>query len=136
MLHALRLLTALWFGGTTVVAFGVVPFLFISLGNPAVAGPVAAQLFTAIAFASWAAALVGLLMSRRTLCVRPLLGWLLLAALCAVVQEWVVAEQILNARVLGADVKPWHRAGTVLVGLQWLVALRVYWFGHHRRAQP
>ena len=39
------LLAALWWGGITGLSFVAVPTLFAKLGSPAVAGPVAAQLF-------------------------------------------------------------------------------------------
>jgi len=39
-------LAALWWGGITALSFVAVPALFAKLGDPAVAGPVAAQLFS------------------------------------------------------------------------------------------
>ena len=39
------MLAALWWGGITALSFLAVPTLFASLGNPAVAGPVAASTY-------------------------------------------------------------------------------------------
>ncbi|RYF44389.1 MAG: DUF4149 domain-containing protein, partial [Comamonadaceae bacterium] len=41
------LIAALWWGSLTTVGFLVVPMLFARLGNPAVAGNFAGQLFAA-----------------------------------------------------------------------------------------
>ena len=40
------LIAALWWGGISGLSFVAVPTLFARLGSPAVAGPVAAQLFS------------------------------------------------------------------------------------------
>ena len=39
-------IAALWWGGITALSFLAVPTLFAQLGNPAMAGPVAAKLFS------------------------------------------------------------------------------------------
>ena len=40
------MLAALWWGGLSALAFVAVPMLFATLDGPALAGPVAARLFT------------------------------------------------------------------------------------------
>ncbi len=130
------LLAALWWGGLSALSFVAVPLAFAHFGNPALAGPYAAGLFQIQSWTSLFAAL-GLLLWARAQTARAtahagagllasLLPWLLLAALAALVQEFGVAQRIVTARSSGADLRLWHGAGTVLVLLQWLGALRVF----------
>lgn len=126
------LLAALWWGGMTALSFVAVPLLFAHFGNPALAGPVAAKLFQWQAWFSVGTALLLLLWSRQghganAATGNALLPWLLLAALCGLVQEFGVAQQILTARASGGNVGLWHRIGSALVALQWFSALRVLW---------
>ncbi len=129
------LLAALWWGGLSALSFVAVPLAFAHFGSPALAGPYAARLFQIQSWASLFAA-PGLLLWVRVQTARSpmpaaaallasLLPWLLLAALAALVQEFGVAQRILSARSSGADLRLWHGAGTALVLLQWLSALRV-----------
>ena len=129
------LLAALWWGGLSALSFVAVPLAFAHFGNPALAGPYAARLFQIQSWASLFAAL-GLLLWARVQTARSsvpsgtgllasLLPWLLLAALAALVQEFGVAQRIVTARSSGGDLRLWHGAGTVLVLLQWVCALRV-----------
>ncbi|MEY4506582.1 MAG: hypothetical protein RL297_1160 [Pseudomonadota bacterium] len=127
-------LAALWWGGMSAVSLLVVPILFGRLG-PAVAGPVAAHLFSlqssaviliGLALLLWLrqqrrrsdAAVWGLLMAT--------MGGVLLAMLAAVLQEFVVAERIVMARSTGADLRLWHGLGSALVFLQWLCGAWVF----------
>ena len=132
------LLAALWWGGLSALSFVAVPLAFAHFGNPALAGPYAARLFQIQSWASLCAAL-GLLLWARGQTARSavpsddagtgllasLLPWLLLAALAALVQEFGVAQRIVTARSSGGDLRLWHGAGTILVLLQWVCALRV-----------
>jgi len=133
-LHACRLpllVTALWWGGITALSLVAVPVLFIRLGSPALAGPVAAFLFQVQAGVSVALALGLLLWSQVRVPVaraRGLWPWLLLAALAALLQEFAVAEKIVTARAQGADLRLWHGLGSVLVALQWWAAFRSLWW--------
>ena len=65
----------------------------------------------------------------------PLLPWLLAAALAALLQEQAVAERILTARSSGGNLRLWHGVGTGLILLQWLCALRVWWWLQHSHPQ-
>lgn len=124
------LAASLWWGGATTLSFVAVPVLFAKLGSPAVAGPVAAQIFQIQSWASVALALGLLLWCRfkaTSALSQTLLPWLLLAALAGLVQEFGVAQHILQARTTGDSVALWHRIGTGLVLLQWLCAFRVWW---------
>jgi len=122
------LLAAFWWGGLTALSFVAVPLAFAHFGNPALAGPYAARLFQ---LQSWASLLISLLLMlglRRQdkVVLQGLLPWLLLAALVALLQEFGVAERIVNARSSGGDLRFWHAAGTILVLLQWICALRLF----------
>ena len=133
------LLAALWWGGLSALSFVAVPLAFAHFGNPALAGPYAAQLFQIQSWASLCVALGLLLWAREQTAGSPvpaavrsgtgllaaLLPWLLLAALAALVQEFGVAQRIVSARSSGGDLRLWHGAGTALVLLQWGCALRV-----------
>ena len=137
------LLAALWWGGLSALSFVAVPMAFAVIGNPALAGPYAAQLFQVQAWASLLIALVILMWGRlqrlksaEVTARWVLLPWLLLAALAALVQEHGVAERILTARSTGADLRLWHTLGSVLVLLQWLCALRVLWWFAQRTQTP
>ena len=137
------LLAALWWGGLSALSFVAVPMAFAVIGNPALAGPYAAQLFQVQAWASLVIALVILMWGRlqrlksaEVTARWVLLPWLLLAALAALVQEHGVAERILTARSTGADLRLWHTLGSVLVLLQWLCALRVLWWFAQRTQTP
>ena len=127
-------LAALWWGGMSAVSFVVVPTLFARLG-PAVAGPVAAQLF---ALQSTGVIVVGLVLllwlrqQRRLVQVQdigPLMGTMalvLLAMLAALLQEFAVAERIVSARSTGGDLRLWHGLGSASVFLQWLCGAWVF----------
>jgi hypothetical protein len=127
-------LAALWWGGMSAVSFVVVPTLFARLG-PAVAGPVAAQLF---ALQSTGVIVVGLALlmwlrqQRRRVPAQdigPLMGTMalvLLAMLAALLQEFAVAERIVSARSTGGDLRLWHGLGSALVFVQWLCGAWVF----------
>ena len=61
------LVAALWWGGTATLAFVAVPTLFAHFGNPAVAGPAAAKLFTVVAWLVVVCGLALLLLGRPLL---------------------------------------------------------------------
>lgn len=135
------LLAALWWGGITALSFVAVPTLFANLESPAVAGPVAAKLFS---LQSWAGlvlgvALVLLLRRQRTRWVADasaVVGMkallmttmvVMLAMVLAMLQEFVVAPNIVTARVTGGNLRLWHSMGSVLVLGQWCCAGAVLW---------
>ncbi len=137
------LIAALWWGGITGLSFVAVPSLFASLGNPAVAGPVAARLFSLQCFAGIILGVALMLVLRRQRSVLPhdaspqtvaalralliTMGLVALATLLATVQEFGVARQIVNARATGGNLRLWHSLGSVLVLGQWLCAGTVLW---------
>jgi len=112
---------ALWWGSLTSIGFVAVPLLFVHLPSPAMAGAMAARLFTAQTWVSVACALVLLLAQQpRTAAARgAVLGGLLLALLL----EFAVAPRIVARENLAL----WHGAGSVLYALQWLCAGWTLW---------
>ncbi|MDF3823251.1 DUF4149 domain-containing protein [Leptospira sp. 96542] len=130
---------ALWWGSLTTMGFLVVPMLFMHLETPAIAGRMAAQLFTAQTWVSVACTLLMLSSSssraegedgtQRTSSAlvsarQPILAGLLLALLV----EFVVAPRIVARENLAL----WHRLGSTFYVLQWLCAGWTFW----RLTQP
>ena len=130
------LVAALWWGGLTALSFLAVPLLFAALGSPAVAGPVAAKIFS---LQCWAGLVLGtllLVILRRwrgegaaTIAPAALttIGFVLLAMLLALVQEFGVAQNIVTARASGGNLRLWHGVGSVMVLGQWLCSGAVLW---------
>jgi len=142
------LVAALWWGGISGLSFVAVPTLFTSLGSPAVAGPVAARLFSLQCWAGLGLGLLLLLILRRQRAGAhvPLtcetidaarvedmqrafgtMGFVLAAMLLALLQEYGVAQKIVTARATGGDLRLWHGLGTLMVLGQWLCAGAVLW---------
>ena len=126
---------ALWWGGLSALSFLAVPLLFATLGSPAVAGPVAARIFS---LQCWAGLLLGLallLILRRwrsdgasfAPAALTTVGFVLFAMLLALVQEFGVAQNIVTARASGSNLRVWHGVGTAMVLGQWLCAGTVLW---------
>jgi len=137
-------IAALWWGGISGLSFVAVPTLFASLGSPAVAGPVAAKLFSLQCWAGLGLGLAMLLVLRRQrslghfpLAGEPVdpvdpaqlhamqrvlstMGFVLAAMLLALLQEFGVAQKIVTARATGGDLRLWHSLGTLMVLGQWL----------------
>jgi hypothetical protein len=142
------LVAALWWGGISGLSFVAVPTLFASLGSPAVAGPVAAKLFSMQSWAGLGLGLVLLLILRRQRSAGPFAlvgdardparlqamqraltttGFVLAAMLLALLQEFAVAQNIVTARATGGNLRLWHGVGTAMVLGQWLCAGAVVW---------
>lgn len=126
---------ALWWGGISALSFLAVPLLFATLGSPAVAGPVAAKIFSLQCWAGLVLGLALLLIVRRwkgeSTAVAPAavttLGFVVFAMLLALVQEFGVAQNIVTARASGGDLRLWHGVGSAMVLGQWLCAGAVLW---------
>lgn len=136
------MVAALWWGGISALSFLAVPTLFMSLGNPAVAGPVAAKLFSLQCWVGLLLGIVLLLILRRQRSVLGeqaspdslaalrtvmTLGLVLAAMLLALVQEFGVAQKIVSARVTGGNLRLWHSLGSVMVLGQWLCTGAMLW---------
>lgn len=137
------LVAALWWGGLSALSLVAVPTLFATLGSPAVAGPVAAKLFSIQCWAGLFLGLMLLMLLRRQRAVLDgpvspealaqgqqlftTLGLVLAAMLLALVQEFGVAQKIVTARALGGNLRLWHGVGSAMVLGQWLCTGLVLW---------
>lgn len=141
------LIAALWWGSVSGMSFVAVPLMFAKLG-PVLAGPVAAKLFS---MQCWLALGLGMLLllvlrRQRGAAVEALgttgastdglehmrhtlstMGFVVLAMLLALVQEFGVAQKIVTARVSGGDLRLWHALGSLMVLGQWACAGGVLW---------
>lgn len=124
---------ALWWGSLTSLGFLVVPMLFANLGTPAVAGAMAAKLFSA---QTWVGSACGILLliilSKKDDAVlatlsRTTVPFVIAGLLLALLGEFGVAARIVSARAEGGNLKLWHGIGTALYVLQWLCAGAVLW---------
>ena len=120
---------ALWWGSLTVIGFMVVPMLFANLETPAIAGRMAAKLFSAQTWVSLACGFLLLVMSRprdpqETTPWPPIVMMALLAGmLLALLAEFAVAPRI----VMRENLALWHSLGSGTYLLQWLCAAMVLW---------
>ena len=128
------LLAALWWGCMTGLGFIAVPMVFANLPSTALAGPVAARLFTAQSWVSLACGLLLLILLKgpaaegRDDRARTTLGLVMAGMLLALLIEYVAAPHI-RAR---ENLALWHGAGTAMYALQWLCAVAVLWRQTHR----
>lgn len=118
-------LAALWWGSLCAVGFMVVPMLFVHLETPAIAGQMAARLFTAQSWLSLVCGLFLLLAHRRLDNHRHHTPspWVILGMVCALLIE-VAAKPHIVAR---DNVALWHNLGTAFYLLQWLCAGKTLW---------
>jgi hypothetical protein len=120
---------ALWWGSLTTIAFLVVPMLFAHLGIAAVAGQMAARLFSAQVWVALGCAMLLLFASRsggegaRIDWAQGALMFVLAGALLALLVEFGVAPRV----VARENLKLWHSVGTALYALQWLCAAVTLW---------
>ena len=123
------LLAALWWGSLTTIGFLVVPLLFAHLPQAAMAGAMAARLFTAQTWVSCLCALLLLVCSRSN---RPLLPvpvaqgiflFIVSAMLLALMSEFAVAPRI----VARENLRLWHSIGSAMFVLQWICAGATLW---------
>ncbi|CAN5676431.1 hypothetical protein BH10PSE18_BH10PSE18_12340 [soil metagenome] len=123
------LLASLWWGSLTTIGFLVVPMLFTRLGNPAVAGNFAGQLFAAQTWVALGCGLILLMYFRSRGDAgfdKPVLAGLFLVLagmLLALLQQYVAAPHILARD----NLKFWHAAGSGMYLCQWLCAGSLLW---------
>ena len=116
---------ALWWGSLCAVGFMVVPMLFVHLETPAIAGQMAAKLFTAQSWLSLVCGLLLLLAAKRS---NPSHSqtpspWVIGGMLCALLIEVAVKPHI----VARDNMMLWHNLGTALYVAQWLCAGKTLW---------
>ena len=127
------LLAALWWGSLSGLGFVVVPLLFVHLGSPAEAGVMAAKLFTAQTWLSVVCAMLLLMLLNKRDDVevvpdsRAAMAWVVAGMLLALLVEFGVAAQIVNARSSGGNLRFWHGLGSAMYLGQWLCASWLLW---------
>ena len=120
---------ALWWGSLTAVGAIVVPLLFMHLPTPAVAGGMAARLFTAQSWIALGCGLLLVLISRgkevtaRMDWAQGALVFIAAGMLLALLLEFAVAPRI----VARQNLPTWHAAGSAMLLLQWLCAGMALW---------
>lgn len=121
-------IAAAWWGSLGTLGFFVIPMLFLHLPEPAMAGRMAAKLFSAQTGVSivcgaglllffrpkWAAARVNIAYST--------IIFVAFGMLCALLVEFAVAPKIMARD----NMVLWHRVGTALYVLQWVCATVVF----------
>lgn len=116
--------SALWWGSLTAVGFGVVPMLFANLPTPALAGGMAAKLFSAL---TWVTVMCGLILlislKRNKLLAQTNQGQAALmfivgGMLLALLSEFAIAPRI----VARDNLRLWHSVGTLMYMVQWVCA--------------
>ena len=123
------LVAALWWGSLTTLGFFVVPMLFAALPTPAMAGGVAARLFSAQTWVSVGCGMLLLLFSQSkrpdVLVERSSLAmiFIVLGMLLALLVEFGVAPRI----ALRDNLRLWHGVGTGMYLAQWLCAGATLW---------
>jgi hypothetical protein len=118
-------LAALWWGSLCAVGFMVVPMLFVHLETPAIAGQMAAKLFTAQSWLSLVCGLLLLLATKRlnlesSYTPSP---WVIGGMLCALLIEVAVKPHI----VARDNMVLWHNLGSALYLAQWVCAGKTLW---------
>ncbi len=118
-------LAALWWGSLTAVGFMVVPMLFVHLETPAMAGQMAAKLFTAQTWLSLGCCFLLCLTTRRetsNAAPSPLI-WVVGGMALALMMEVGVKPHILARDNMAL----WHNLGSAFYVGQWLCAGKALW---------
>ncbi len=122
---------ALWWGSLTTLGFLVVPLLFVHLPSPALAGGMAAKLFTEQTWLTVVCTLLLLLASRprddgpataQDAALHAVRLTVVAGLLLALLVEFAVAPRI----VARENLVLWHRVGSALYVLQWFCAAITY----------
>jgi len=127
------MLASLWWGSLGALGFLVVPMLFAHLPSPAVAGQMAARLFTAQTWLSTGCAMLLLMIfNRKEAVAQPIhaqiaIKLIVLGLFLAILVEFGVAPRIVNARSDGGNLKLWHALGSVMYLAQWVCSGFVLW---------
>ena len=127
------LAAALWWGSLTTLGFLVIPMLFTHLASPAVAGAMAAKLFTAQTWFSIGCSMFLLLILNQkdavaqSIRAQQAIKFIVTGLLLTVLVEFAVAPHIVNARATGGNLKFWHALGSAMYLGQWLCAGASLW---------
>ena len=121
------LVAALWWASLSTIGFLVVPMLFVHLPTPAMAGGMAAKLFSAQTWVSCVCGMLLLICVNRSLVrvpvVRAAIILVAIGVLRALLAEFVVAPRI----VARDNLRVWHSVGSAMYLLQWLCAAATFW---------
>jgi Domain of unknown function (DUF4149) len=121
-------LAAVWAMSLTTLGFFVVPMLFVHLPTPAMAGAMAAKLFTAQTWISVASGMLLLAIFRSNKPIAPVEPaqaatlFVVSGVLLALLVEFAVAPHIIARDNLAL----WHRVGSAMYFAQWVCALVVF----------
>lgn len=118
-------LAALWWGSLMAIGLVVVPLLFLHLETPAIAGRMAAKLFSAQSWLSVGCGLLLLLAARREAKGEALTPsiWVVSGVLLALLLELAVAPRILARE----NLMLWHNLGSGFYLLQVVCAAKALW---------
>ena len=117
-------IAAVWWGSLTTVGFFVVPMLFVHLPSPAIAGGMAARLFSAQSAISVVSGLILLMLFRSNKALAPVdiaqsaTLFVVSGVLLALLAEFGVSPHIIARDNLAL----WHRVGTGMYVVQWICA--------------
>jgi hypothetical protein len=127
-------LAALWWGSLTTVGFMVVPMFFVHLETPAIAGQMAAKLFSAQTWLALACGVLLLLAAKRQNLdqAHTPSPWVLAGMLLALLIELAVKPHIMARDNLAL----WHNLGSAFYVLQWLCAGKVLWALSPMKPEP
>lgn len=120
---------ALWWGSLTSLGLWVVPLLFVHLPAPALAGGMAAKLFSAQTWVSVVCGLLLLLLARPGRAAgsesgrSPGVMFVLAGMVLALWLEFAVAPRIVQRD----NLRLWHGVGSAMYLLQWLCVSASYW---------
>jgi len=116
-------IAALWWGSLCTVGFMVVPMLFVHLETTALAGQMAAKLFTAQSWLSLACGLLLLAAAQRLRRdgLHAPSPWVIAGMLFALLLEVAVKPHIMARDQLAL----WHNLGSAFYLLQWMCASKV-----------
>ncbi len=123
------MLAAFWWGSLTTIGFLVVPMLFARLGNPAVAGNFAGQLFAAQTWVALACGLMLLMYFRSkadehvTAASRTAVFRVIPAFPPALLPQFSVAPHIMARE----NLRLWHSLGSVMYLGQWACTGSLLW---------
>jgi hypothetical protein len=127
-------LAALWWASLTTVGFMVVPMLFVHLETPAIAGQMAAKLFSVQTWLALACGVLLLLAAKRQNIdqAHTPSPWVIAGMLLALLIELAVKPHIMARDNLAL----WHNLGSAFYVLQWLCAGKVLWTLSPMKPEP
>lgn len=130
-------MAALWWASLTTIGFLVVPLLFAHLPTPAMAGSMAAKLFTAQTWVSSTCGVLLLLQTQSNRLLTPVsiaqsaMIFIVSGLLLALLSEFAVAPRI----VARENLRLWHSVGSGMYLLQWLCATATFWKLTRRKSE-